>query len=129
MESRVEFLETQLLITQNFSKRLKKCLDHQEQYSRRPCLIVNSMMEPGEENDHYSDCEKVITTTLSKESGIQKDVIKENIDKIHPLGKLDEEERQLRIVKFKSDSFKETIYRRHKNRIKTYTSNHEEIAN
>ena len=61
--------------------------------------------------------------TLSKESRIWKDVIKGNINKIHPLGKPDEEGRQLRIVKFTSDSFKETIYRRHKNRIETYASN------
>ena len=79
-------------------------------------------MEPGEEDDHDSDCEKIITS-LSKESGIRKDVIKENIDKIHPLDKPDEEGRQLRIVKFTRGSFKETIYKRHKSSIKTYTSN------
>ena len=74
------------------------------------------------EDDQDSNCAKIITT-LSKESRIQKDVIKENIDKIHPLDKPDKEGRQLRIVKFSGDSFKETIYRRYKNRIKTYTSN------
>ena len=121
LESRVEFLETQLLITQNVSKHLEKRLNGQEQYSRRPCLDVSGMMEPGKEDDHDSDCEKIITT-LSKETGIRKDFIKENIDKIHLLGKPNEEGRQLRIVKFTSDSFKETIYRRHKNRIETYTS-------
>ena len=80
------------------------------------------MMEPGEEDDHDSNCGKIITT-LFKENGIQKDIIKENVNKIHPLGKPDEEGKPLRIVKFASDSFKETIYRRHKHRIKTYTSN------
>ena len=65
-------------------------------------------MKPEKEDDHDSDCEKIITT-LSTESGIKKDIIKENIDKIHPLGKPDKEGRQLRIVKFISDSFKETI--------------------
>ena len=79
-------------------------------------------MEPGEKDDHDSDYEKIIIM-LSKESGIRGDVIKEYLDKIHLLGKPDEEERQLRIVKFASDSFKETIYRRHKNCIKIYTSN------
>ena len=102
-------------------KHLEKRLDNQEQYSRQLCLVVNSMMEPQEEDDHNFNCEKFITT-LSKESGIQKD-IKENTDKIHPLGKPDEEGRQLRIVEFTSDSFKETIYRQYKNHIKTYTSN------
>lgn len=46
------------------------------------------------EDDQDSDCAKIITT-LSKESRIQKDVIKENIDKIHPLDKPDKEGRQL----------------------------------
>ena len=72
--------ETQLLLTQNASKLLEKRLGGQEQYSRRPCLVVNDMMEPGKEDDHNSDSEKIITT-LSKESGIQKDIIKENIYK------------------------------------------------
>ena len=58
----------------------------------------------------------------------QKKVIKENIDKIHLLGKPDEERRQPRIVKFTSDNFKENIYRRHKDGIKIYASN-QKIAN
>ena len=41
-------------------------------------------MGPGEEDDHDFDCQTILTT-LSKESRIRKDVIKENIDKIHPL--------------------------------------------
>ena len=54
------------------------------------------MMETGKEDDHNSNCS---------------------------LGKLGEEEKQLRIIKLTSNSFKEIIYRQHKNRIKTYTSN------
>ena len=61
--------------------------------------------------------------TSFKESGIRKDIIKENIDKIQPLGKPDEEGRQLRIVNFTSDGLKESTYRRHKKCNKTYPSN------
>ena len=67
LESRVNFPETQLLLTQNASKLLEKRLGGQEQYSRRPCLVVNDMIEPGKEDDHNSDSEKIITT-FSKES-------------------------------------------------------------
>ena len=81
------------------------------------------MMEPEKEDDHHTDWEKTITT-LSKESGILKDIIKENIDNIHPLGKPDEEGRQLRILKFTSNSFKENICPCHeKNCIETYITN------
>ena len=73
------------------------------------------MMKDGEDDDHNSDCKKIITT-LSKRSGVQKDVIKKNNDKIHPIGKPDKEGNNC-------DSFKETIYNQHKNYIKTYTSN------
>ena len=66
---------------------------------------------------------KKIIAIFSKDSGIRKDVIIKNIDKIYPLGKLDLEGKQLRIVKPTNDSFKKTNYRRHKNRIKNFTFN------
>ena len=80
------------------------------------------MMEPWEEDDHNSNCKKIITA-LSKEIRIWKDVTKANIDKIHPLGKPDEEGRQLRIALLWTDSFQEKIYIQHKSCINTYTSN------
>ena len=76
LKSRAEFLETQLLITKNVSKYLEKRLDDQKQYSRQPCLVVNGTMDPGEEDNHDSNLQKKIITTLSKESGIQKDIKK-----------------------------------------------------
>ena len=48
-------------------------------------------MKDGEDNDHNSDSKKIIIT-LSKRRGVQKDIIKENNDKIHPVGKPDKEE-------------------------------------
>lgn len=45
---------------------LEKRLDDQEQYWRGSYLLVNSMMESGEENDCDSDSKKIIST-LSKE--------------------------------------------------------------
>lgn len=101
----MEFLETQLLITEKVSKLLEKRLNHQKQYLTQPYLVADSMMEPDEENDHNSDSKKILPT-FSKESGIWKDVIKENIDKTHLLGKPDAEGRQLKIAKFTSDNFK-----------------------
>ena len=116
------FLEIQLPITQNVSKHLGNRFDDQQEYLRRSCLVVNGLMDPGKEDDHNSNSEKIIAM-FSKESGIWKD-IKENIDKIYPLGKLVEEGKELRILlKFAGKNFKETIYGQHKNCIKTCTSN------
>ena len=42
----MNFLETQLMITQNVYKHLEMGLQDLEQYTRRPCPVVNGMMEP-----------------------------------------------------------------------------------
>ena len=81
------------------------------------------MKKPGNEDDENNDFEAVIET-LAKESNIREDTIRENVvDKIHLLGKPDRDGHQLRIVKFTSDSFKETVFKRHKSRVKTYIAN------
>ena len=41
-------------------------------------------MKDEEDDDHNSDCKKIITT-LSKRSGVQKDIIKKTIIKFTPL--------------------------------------------
>ena len=51
--------------------------------------------------------------TLEKETGINKDVILNNIDKSHPIGPV-ENGKQLRIVKFRSDNFEKVICKKYK---------------
>lgn len=116
LEYRVDVLESQLVITNTVNKHLETKIDEQQQYSRRPCLVVNGMEQPGDEVDNTADAEKVIET-LAQESGISKEVIKNNVDKIHPIGKPDKG-KQKRIVKFTTHNFKETIFKRHKNKSK-----------
>ena len=58
--------------------------------------------------------------TLERECGISPDVIKNNLDKMHIIGFPDEYGKQLRIVKFTTDSFKETVHRKHKHHRKSY---------
>ena len=48
---------------------------------------------------------------LEKETGIDKEIILTNIDKAHPIERV-ENSKQLRIVKFRSDCFKEVIYKK-----------------
>ena len=81
LERRVDILESQLLITQNVNKHLQSKIDDQEQYSRRPCLVVNGMKKPGNEDDENNDFEAVIET-LAKESNIREDTIRENVEMV-----------------------------------------------
>ena len=80
------------------------------------------MKKPCNEDDENNDFEAVIET-LAKESNIREDTIRENVDKIHPLEKPDRDGHQLQIVKFTSDSFKETVFKHHKSHVKTYIVN------
>ena len=50
---------------------------------------------------------KQVIETLERECRISQDVIKNNLDKTHPIGRLDDYCKELKIVKFTTDSFKE----------------------
>ena len=121
LEAKVYELEGRINITQTVSSHLQHMVDAQEQYSRRPCLVINGMAKPGrEEGADNSDDVKQVIETLEKECGISQDIIKNNLDKTHPIGRPDEYGKQLRIVKFTTDSFKETVSRKHKHRRNSY---------
>ena len=69
--------------------------------------------------DNSDDVSQVIET-LERECRISPDLIKNNLDKTHPIGHPDEYGKQRRIVKFTTDSFKETVFRKHKHRRSSY---------
>ena len=69
--------------------------------------------------DNSDDVSQVIET-LERECRISPDLIKNNLDKTHPIGHPDEYGKQSRIVKFTTDSFKETVFRKHKHRRSPY---------
>ena len=77
-----------------------------------------------QEGADNSDDESQVIETLERECGISPDVIKNNLDKTHPIGRPDEYGKQLRINKFTIDSFKETVFRKHKHRRNLYTERH-----
>ena len=58
---------------------------------RQPCLVINGMAKPGhKEGADNSDNVKKVTQTLKRECGISQDVIKNNLDKMHAIGRPDE---------------------------------------
>ena len=79
-------------------------------------MVVSWMEAPGDEVSSSEDAENILSV-LATESEIDKNIIANNIDKVHPIGEtLDN--KQKRIVKFKVDSFKEKIYMVQKERKK-----------
>ena len=93
---------------------LEAKIDCQEQYSRRPCLVINGINEPADDENDLDN----VAETLARESDISKDIIIKNIDKTHLIGKTDEKGLQRRTVKFTSNSFKEKVFKKHQKNIK-----------
>ena len=114
LEGKISELEGCLFVTQRVISLLEAKIDCQEQYSRRPCLVINGMNEPADDENDF----KKVAETLARESDISKVIIIKNIDKSHPLGKTDEKGLQRRIVKFTSDSFKKKVFEKHKKNFK-----------
>ena len=73
-------------MTQTVNRHLQNMVDAQEQYSRRSCLIINGMVKPQHKEgaDNSDDVSQVIKA-LERECGISQDVIKNNLDKTHPI--------------------------------------------
>ena len=66
------------------------------------------MEAPGNKVNHSEDAENVLFV-LATESGIDKNIIANNINKVHPIGATLDNKQQ-RMVKFKTDSLKKNIH-------------------
>ena len=71
--------------------------------------MISGVEESGNENDD----EKLVLSRLKEETGIDEDVIQQNIDKMHPIGQ-PEDGKQCRIVNFTGDKFKKTVFMKYK---------------
>ena len=83
--------------------------DDLEVYSRRPCHILSGIHKPKEGTQ-----ENIKTSVVEnlQENGLPKEKIERNIDKLHRVRRFDHETlAQPIIVKFKTHSFKEKIYK------------------
>ena len=56
--------------------------------------MISGMVEP----ENESDDEKLVLSRLKEETGINEDIIQQNIDKIHPIGQ--PEERLLELLQY-----------------------------
>ena len=76
-------------------------------YSRRSCIALTGLCK--EENENLNKLKEDVVEMLC-ETGISKEEISNNFDKLHRIGKTDKNNTQNTIVKFKLHSFKEKIY-------------------
>ena len=84
--------------------------------------------ETPDRNIKNDDDQEAIIKVIQQETGIQKDTVQENIDKTHPLGKF-KQRKQQQIIKFKTDSFKEVVYCKHKNSMKMKQNQQQDKTN
>ena len=80
-------------------------------------VLTDGLAQPGEEDELQK-----VATTIEDETGITRNTVIRNIDKTHPIGQADENGKQKRIVKLTSDSFKEVVYRKHKEKPKKHVA-------
>ena len=81
MEGRISELESQIHVSQTVNSFLQTKIDNQEQYLRLPCLIINGLEEPEDEDEIQK-----IATTIKEETGISWNAVIKNLDKTHPIG-------------------------------------------
>ena len=71
-------------------------------------MVVNRMEVPRDKISNSEDAENVLSVLTTK-NGIDKNIIANNIDKVHTIGETLHNKQQ-HIIKFKTSSFKEKIY-------------------
>ena len=113
LEEKVQALEGALETSKHVSTMLQISLDNQETYSRRPCLVVS-----GVDSHLKKDELQKVVEIIAQSTNASKEEVIENIDKLHGIG-IEEsrikKDRQSVIVKFKTHSYKEKVYKQGKN--------------
>ena len=85
LEGKISELESQIHITQTVNSLLQTKIDNQEQYSRRPCLVIKGLGEPGDEDEIQK-----IAATIEEEASISRNTAIKNLDRTHPISQVDD---------------------------------------
>ena len=108
LESHVQLLEGKIAIQETISNLLEQKTDDLDANSRRLCTILSGIQKPKEETPENI---KTSVFEILQKTGLPLEEIERNIDKLHWVRRFDHEtQMQPIIVKFKTHSFKETIY-------------------
>ena len=88
---RISELESQIHVTQTVNS-LQTKINNQEQYSRPPCLVINGLEEPGDEDEIQK-----IGVTIEEETGISQNTVIKNLKKTGPIGQVDDAGKQKKL--------------------------------
>ena len=114
LEEKVQSLEGVLATSQHVSTIPQIQLDNQEAYSRRSCLVVSGVDSHLKEEELHNEMVSIISQTMNTE----KNEVIDNIDKLHGIGieeNRNKKNKQSVIIKFKTHSYKEKVYKNRKN--------------
>ena len=107
LEKRVLELESVLEVTRNANSLLKQEVDNLQQYQRRTCNIVDGITPVKDEMEKQMTAKT--KNFLIKNLGFEERKVNEVLDKCHRLGKA-KDWKQSTIIRFKSHSFRASIY-------------------
>ena len=115
LENKVCELESSLEVSKQVNKVLKKSIDKNEQYSRRKCLIIDGIVPDRNEtiDDLKAKIKNITTNHLNnnnKNNNVHPGAFDNEFDKCHRIGVV-KGNKQSVIVKFKSDGFREYLYK------------------
>ena len=118
LEKKVEQLESALEISSQVNKVLREEVDHLhsetdrlEQYSRRSCLVIDGINPIKNETNHQL-MQRImnLTTNHLNRDNVHPNEFNVEFDKCHPIGQI-KDNKQSVIVKFRSNAFRERLYR------------------
>ena len=107
LEKRVLELESVLEVTRNANSLLKQEVDNLQQYQRRTCNIVDGITPVKDEMEKQMTAKT--KNFLIKNLGFEERKVNEELDKCHRLGKA-KDGKQSTIIRFKSHSFRASVY-------------------
>lgn len=114
LEGKVMQLEGSLAVAGHVNTVLRDQIDDLQQYQRRSCLVIEGIPLDGEETTQKlrGKVETIVTTKLG-DGSVVKEEFNDHYDKCHRIGKVKNSQQPV-IVKFKTDSFREYLYRQRK---------------
>ena len=94
--SNIVVLESQLALVNHEIDVLREKLNDQEQYSRRPCLVIEGIRSNG--NDTEASVRKSVTDIIKSDLQLP-DITENDVDKCHRIGAIDNDGKQNIIIK------------------------------
>ena len=85
LEGKISELKGSNYIAKTINTLLEAKIDDQEQYSRRLCLVISVLTEPGLRDEFQK-----VATTIEDKTGIACNIFITNIDKGNPIKHVDE---------------------------------------